>query len=326
MKEIYQSSVKEVLGQMGSREEGLTIKEVEKSREKCGWNELAEGKKKSVLQIFMEQYKDFLVIILIVSAIISGILGDAESAAVIVIVITMNAILGTVQTVKAEQSLQSLKKLSGPEAEGSQEWYGDTDSGKRTGSWRCDPSGSRGIMFRQTDRLIENASLKIDESALTGESLAVEKSLVEIEEEVPLGDRNNMLFSGSFVTYGRGRAVVTSVGMQTEVGKIAGLLKSTSEKQTPLQVNLEEFGKKLSVLILVFCGILFGISVFQWRKYRKRVYVCSSTCGCSNPGGIKFNCNNRPFFRNAEDGQGACNHSKTAGGRRSWKCLRDLFG
>lgn len=116
MKEIYQSSVKEVLGQMGSREEGLTIKEVEKSREKCGWNELAEGKKKSVLQIFLEQYKDFLVIILIASAIISGILGDAESAAVIVIVITMNAILGTVQTVKAEQSLQSLKKLSGPEA------------------------------------------------------------------------------------------------------------------------------------------------------------------------------------------------------------------
>ena len=113
MKEIYQSSIKEVLGQMGSREEGLTIKEVEKSREKCGWNELAEGKKKSVLQIFLEQYKDFLVIILIASAIISGILGDAESAAVIVIVITMNAILGTVQTVKAEQSLQSLKKLSG---------------------------------------------------------------------------------------------------------------------------------------------------------------------------------------------------------------------
>ena len=112
-------------------------------------------------------------------------------------------------------------------------------------------------------RLIENASLKIDESALTGESLAVEKSLDEIEEEVPLGDRNNMLFSGSFVTYGRGRAVVTSVGMQTEVGKIAGLLKATSEKQTPLQVNLEEFGKKLSVLILVFCGILFGISVFR---------------------------------------------------------------
>ena len=262
MKEIYQSSVKEVLGQMGSREEGLTIKEVEKSREKCGWNELAEGKKKSVLQIFMEQYKDFLVIILIASAIISGILGDAESAAVIVIVITMNAILGTVQTVKAEQSLQSLKKLSGPEA-------------KVLRNGTVTPIPARELVVGDVilleagdyvpadGRLIENASLKIDESALTGESLAVEKSLDEIEEEVPLGDRNNMLFSGSFVTYGRGRAVVTSVGMQTEVGKIAGLLKSTSEKQTPLQVNLEEFGKKLSVLILVFCGILFGISVFR---------------------------------------------------------------
>ena len=262
MKEIYQSSVKEVLGQMGSREEGLTIKEVEKSREKCGWNELAEGKKKSVLQIFLEQYKDFLVIILIASAIISGILGDAESAAVIVIVITMNAILGTVQTVKAEQSLQSLKKLSGPEA-------------KVLRNGTVTPIPARELVVGDVilleagdyvpadGRLIENASLKIDESALTGESLAVEKSLDEIEEEVPLGDRNNMLFSGSFVTYGRGRAVVTSVGMQTEVGKIAGLLKSTSEKQTPLQVNLEEFGKKLSVLILVFCGILFGISVFR---------------------------------------------------------------
>ena len=253
MKEIYQSSVKEVLGQMGSREEGLTIKEGEKSREKCGWNELAEGKKKSVLQIFMEQYKDFLVIILIASAIISGILGDAESAAVIVIVITMNAILGTVQTVKAEQSLQSLKKLSGPEA-------------KVLRNGTVTPIPARELVVGDVilleagdyvpadGRLIENASLKIDESALTGESLAVEKSLDEIEEEVPLG---------SFVTYGRGRAVVTSVGMQTEVGKIAGLLKSTSEKQTPLQVNLEEFGKKLSVLILVFCGILFGISVFR---------------------------------------------------------------
>ena len=262
MKEIYQSSVKEVLGQMGSREEGLTIKEVEKSREKCGWNELAEGKKKSVLQIFLEQYKDFLVIILIASAIISGILGDAESAAVIVIVITMNAILGTVQTVKAEQSLQSLKKLSGPEA-------------KVLRNGTVTPIPARELVVGDVilleagdyvpadGRLIENASLKIDESALTGESLAVEKSLDEIEEEVPLGDRNNMLFSGSFVTYGRGRGVVTSVGMQTEVGKIAGLLKATSEKQTPLQVNLEEFGKKLSVLILVFCGILFGISVFR---------------------------------------------------------------
>lgn len=116
MKEIYQQTAEEVLERVESRESGLTAEQVRRSREKCGWNELAEGKKKSILQIFFEQYKDFLVLILIASAVISGMLGDVESAAVIVIVITINAILGTVQTVKAEQSLQSLKKLSGPEA------------------------------------------------------------------------------------------------------------------------------------------------------------------------------------------------------------------
>ena len=116
MKEIYQQTAEEVLERVESRESGLTDEQVRRSREKCGWNELAEGKKKSILQIFFEQYKDFLVLILIASAVISGMLGDVESAAVTVIVITINAILGTVQTVKAEQSLQSLKKLSGPEA------------------------------------------------------------------------------------------------------------------------------------------------------------------------------------------------------------------
>ena len=120
-----------------------------------------------------------------------------------------------------------------------------------------------GDMIPADGRLIENASLKVDESALTGESLAVEKSMETIPTEVPFGDRKNMLFSGSFVTYGRGRAVVTDIGMQTEVGKIAGLLKSTSEKQTPLQASLEVFGKKLSIIILIFCGFLFAINVFR---------------------------------------------------------------
>lgn len=262
MKKYYQETAKTVLERVNSRGTGLTGEEVEKSRERCGWNELVEGKKKRIPQIFLEQYKDFLVLILIASAIISGILGDAESAAVIIIVITINAILGTVQTVKAEQSLQSLKNLSGPEAKV-----------LRDGAAIIIPARElvvgdvilleAGDMVPADGRLIENASLKINESALTGESLAVEKSISAISEDVPLGDRTNMLFSGSFVTYGRGKAVVTDIGMETEVGRIAGLLKSTSEKQTPLQANLEDFGKKLSVLILVFCGILFAINVFR---------------------------------------------------------------
>lgn len=266
MKNFYQQTADEALKQTGSRATGLTGDEAIRSREKCGWNELAEGKKKSILQIFLEQYKDFLVIILIVSAIISGLLGDAESAAVIVIVITINAILGTVQTVKAEQSLQSLKKLSGPEA-----------NVLRDGAVIQVPARElvvgdvilleAGDMIPADGRLIENASLKVDESALTGESIAVDKSIDAIPSEIPLGDRTNMIFSGSFVTYGRGRAVITDVGMETEVGKIAGLLKSTSEKQTPLQANLDDFGRKLSILILVFCGILMAINVFRGEDF-----------------------------------------------------------
>ena len=265
MKEIYQQTAGEVLERVESRESGLTDEQVRRSREKCGWNELAEGKKKSILQIFFEQYKDFLVLILIASAVISGMLGDVESAAVIVIVITINAILGTVQTVKAEQSLQSLKKLSGPEAKVLRDGVAVQLPARElvVGDVILLEAGD---MIPADGRLIENASLKVDESALTGESLAVEKSMDIILEEAPLGDRTNMLFSGSFVTYGRGRAVVTNVGMQTEVGKIAGLLKSTSEKQTPLQANLDDFGKKLSILILIFCGILFAISVFRGEK------------------------------------------------------------
>ena len=112
-------------------------------------------------------------------------------------------------------------------------------------------------------RILTNASLKIDESALTGESLAVEKSEDTITGEVPLGDQTNMVFSGSFVTYGRGSFLVTAIGMDTEVGKIATLLKTTSEKKTPLQMNLDEFGKKLSIVILIFCGILFGVDVYK---------------------------------------------------------------
>ena len=240
----------------------LTSEQARQNQEKYGFNELVEGKKKSTLQIFLEQYKDFLVIILIIAAIVSGFLGDFESAIVILVVITMNAILGTVQTLKAEQSLDALKQISAPEAKVI-----------RDGVVKQIPSrevtiGDR-VLLEAGDcvpadgKLIECASLKVDESALTGESLSVEKSLDEVPEGAALGDQTNRVFSGSFVTYGRAAYEVTAIGMGTEVGKIASLLKSTSEKRTPLQINLDDFGKKLSILIIVFCAILFGISIFR---------------------------------------------------------------
>ena len=262
MKEYYQMSRAEAQKTVNGSTHPLSEDQIKKNQQKYGPNALVEEKKKSILQIFLEQYKDFLVIILIVAAIVSGLLGETESAIVILVVITMNAILGTVQTVKAEQSLDSLKAMSGPEAKVF-----------RNGDVIKVPSSEVTIgdivMLEAGDyvpadgRILENASLKIDESALTGESLGVEKTEEAISGEVPLGDRTNMVYSGSFVSYGRGSFLVTAIGMETEVGKIAKLLKSTSEKKTPLQMNLDNFGQKLSILILVFCAILFGISVFR---------------------------------------------------------------
>lgn len=262
MKEFYQQTITEVRTNLKSHISGLSNEEAKRNQEKYGRNEITEDKKKAVWQIFLEQFKDFLVIILICAAVISGFLGDFESSIVILAVITLNAILGTIQTVKAEHSLQSLKKLSAPEAK-------VIRNGIITKIPTEEIAVGDVIMIEAGDyvpadgRIIELASLKIDESALSGESIPAEKNTAILKEETALSDRTNMVFSGSFVTYGRGSFIVTSVGMKTEVGKIAGLLKSASEKKTPLQINLDKFGQKLSILILIFCSLLFGISVFR---------------------------------------------------------------
>ena len=263
--EKYQQTAEEIQQTLNGHLTGLTEKEVSKKREEYGFNELQEGKKKTPIVVFLEQFKDFLVIILILSATVSGIMGDSKSAAVIMAVITMNAILGTVQTFKAESSLKNLKKLSGPEAKV-----------LRDGTIIKVPtrdlvpgdivSLEAGDYVPADGRLIESAGIKVDESTLTGESVPVEKNIEVIKEEVPLADRINMVYSGSFVTYGRGTFVVTSTGMETETGKIAALLKSTSEKKTPLQVNLDAFGRKLSIMIIVLCGLLFGISIIRGQN------------------------------------------------------------
>lgn len=262
MKAYYNETVETVRRDLNGEQDFLTNEEVKRRQEKFGFNELAEGKKKSGLQIFLEQYKDFLVLILIVSAVVSLFLGETESAAVILVVITMNAILGTVQTIKAENSLESLKQLAAPEAKvvrngavvripGREITVGDV------------VHLEAGDYIPADGRVLESASLKVDESALTGESIGVDKISAPLTGELPLGDRRNMIFSGSYVTYGRGVFLVTGIGMNTEVGKIAGLLKNTSEKKTPLQINLDRFGKKLSMIILLLCAVLFALQVLK---------------------------------------------------------------
>lgn len=262
VKAYYNETVETVRRDLNGEQDFLTNEEVKRRQEKFGFNELAEGKKKSGLQIFLEQYKDFLVLILIVSAVVSLFLGETESAAVILVVITMNAILGTVQTIKAENSLESLKQLAAPEAKvvrngavvripGREITVGDV------------VHLEAGDYIPADGRVLESASLKVDESALTGESIGVDKISAPLTGELPLGDRRNMVFSGSYVTYGRGVFLVTGIGMNTEVGKIAGLLKNTSEKKTPLQINLDHFGKKLSMIILLLCAVLFALQVLK---------------------------------------------------------------
>ena len=259
---LYQISGKDALTRLESRESGLSSAEVQERQEKYGYNELAETGKKSVLRIFAEQWKDFLVMILIAAAIISAVLGDWESMLVILIVLAMNAVLGTVQQVKADQSLESLKQLSAPSAK-------VVRDGKNLVIPSREVVPGDIIMLEAGDyicadgRIIENAGMKINESALTGESLSVEKEDLPIEGNAALGDRKNMVFSGSYVTYGRGSFVVSDTGMHTEVGKIAQLMKNTSESKTPLQVSLDQFGKKLSLLILIICAVVFGLSVFR---------------------------------------------------------------
>lgn len=258
----YTSTKQAVLQELESSSSGLDSQKTEQLRNRYGFNELTEGRKKSTFVIFLEQFKDFLVLILIAAAIISAVLGDLESALVIFLVITVNAILGTVQQKKAETSLLSLKKMSAPTAK-------ILRDGKLTVLPARETVPGDIILLEAGDfvcadgRILENASLKINESALTGESISVEKQDITLTKEVPIADRTNMVFSGSFVTYGRGSFVATDTGMNTEVGKIAGLLKNTAERKTPLQENLDLFGKRLSIIILAICVILFILSMLR---------------------------------------------------------------
>ncbi len=265
MKQIWQKTKDEIMKELDVTPNGLSSSEAKARGEKYGANQLEEGKKKSVARIFFEQFMDFLVIVLIAAAVISAIMGDVESTVVILAVITMNAILGTVQTVKAESSLDSLKKMAAPMAKVMRDGKIAVIPGK-------DVTIGDIIVLEAGDsvsadaRIIECASLKCAESALTGESLPVEKSIDAVDGDVALGDRCNMVFSGSFVTYGRALAVVTGIGKDTEMGKIATLLKNTEEKKTPLQVSLDSFGQKLTIIILVLCAIIFTVSVFVQGK------------------------------------------------------------
>ena len=259
----YNLSQNEVLDRYSTFRTGLSPEEAQNRLERYGENKLAEGKKKTALQVFLDQFKDLIVWILIAAAVISILSGQGESSLVIFAVLILNAVLGTVQYLKAEKSLESLKAMSSP-----------TATLLRGGLKVQVPSPEvvpgdillleAGDLITADARILESYSVKINESSLTGESEAVEKTADVIpEENVALGDRKNMVFSGSLVTYGRAVAVVTGTGMQTELGHIASLLDNTRQRKTPLQENLNKFSEKLAIAILGICGVVFLLSYFR---------------------------------------------------------------
>lgn len=263
MKAYYRESKEEVLKELGANEQqGLTSKAAQEKLAQVGPNALVEGKKKSVVEVFLEQFKDLMVIILIVAAVISAFTGNLESTAVIIVVLILNAILGTVQHVKAEKSLEALKSLSAPAAKVLRD-------GKKQEIAAKDVVPGDILLLEAGDlvtadgRILDNFSLQVNESSLTGESTNIDKLDTTFEKEVPLADRVNMVYSSSLVTYGRANVLVTATGMDTEIGKIATLMNETKERRTPLQVSLDQFSSRLATVILIFCALILGLQM--WR-------------------------------------------------------------
>lgn len=263
MEKYFSKTTEESLNYFNVSKEGLSNEQASENLSSYGSNELNQKKNKSVVQVFFSQFKDLLIFILISAGIISMLSNDVESTIVIFSVIILNAVLGTVQHFKAEQSLESLKALSAPCAKVIRD-------GKKIEIQSKDvvPGDilvlEAGDLITADGRVIESYSLQVNESSLTGESLSVDKVTDKIDnEEVALGDQRNMVFSGSLVTYGRALVLVTSTGMKTEIGKIATLMEETQEKKTPLQVSLDDFSKKLAIIILAICTIVFGLSLYR---------------------------------------------------------------
>ena len=272
-------------------ENGLNKEETEEKRKKYGFNELEAKKKESLLVKFLKQFKDFMIIILIIAAIVSAFVGVKEGegftdSIIIMVVVIVNAIIGLVQENKAEKSLEALQKLSA-----------HASKVIRNGELQVIPARELlpgDIVVLETGdyvpadiRLTEAINLKIQESALTGESVPIEKTTdVITDNETSLGDRKNMAFSSSMVTYGRGKGIVTAIGMNTEVGKIAGMLNEVEEKETPLQKRLNDLGKTLGIVCLIICVVIFLIGIAEGKELVDMFMTAVSLAVAAIPEGL----------------------------------------
>jgi len=291
-KSWYNRSISQVEEELYSNiQTGLNQEQVKQNREKYGYNELKEKKKKSIFIKFLEQFKDFMIIILIIAAVISGVIGVSQNEGItdtiiILIVVIVNAIIGVAQENKAEKSLEALQKLSSHAAKV-----------LRNGKLEVVPSRElvvgdivvldTGDYIPADLRLIEANNLKVQESSLTGESVPVEKTIQIIEEEnIGIGDRQNMVFSSSLVTYGRGKGIVVATGMKTEVGKIAEIINETVEGETPLQAKLNRLGKTLGIVAIVICIVIFLIGIAYGKNALEMFMTAVSLAVAAIPEGL----------------------------------------
>ena len=294
--DVYAKSIEQAAADLGVKSEtGLTTREAEQRLKQYGPNALVEKKKTPLFVRFLLQFKDVMVIILFIAAVISLFVGEhgfgfnsegAVDAGIIFAVILLNAILGVVQESRAEQALEALKKLSAPNARV-----------LRDGQRQVVPASQlvpgdvvfveAGDLVPADGRLIAAANLKVEESSLTGESVPVEKHTEAIPgADVALGDRTNMLFTSGTVTYGRGTAIVTATGMSTEVGRIATMLQDSREEQTPLQIKLEKIGKMLGILALAICALIFGIGLLEGKPVFEMFMTSISLAVAAIPEGL----------------------------------------
>ncbi len=264
---IYSKDIQDLYSEFHSSNSGLSESQVEANRKEFGENKLYERKRKHPIVVFLEQFKDLIVLILIIAAVISMFSGHVESTIVIFAVLILNAIMGAVQTINAEKSLDSLKNLSAPTAK-------VVRNGEKSSILASELVVGDIILLEAGDivpsdgRIIDNFSLQVNESALTGESESVIKNIEKLPpDSIALGDQKNMVFSSSLVTYGRAYVIITSVGVKTELGKIAELMNNTTKRKTPLQVTIDNFSKNYSIGILVLCGIILAINIYRGTSF-----------------------------------------------------------
>ena len=263
MERWHIKTIQEVEEAFATSAGGLTEEEARRRRERFGPNKLEELKKRTVITMFLDQFKDFMIIVLITAAVVSGIIGEPKDTIAIITIVLLNAVIGFVQEYRAERAIAALKEMAAP-----------TATVIRDGALRNIPAAElvpgdvvlleAGDLVPADMRLIESAQLKVSEAALTGESVPVEKHTKVLRDpQLPLGDRKNMAYKGTTVTYGQGKGIVVATGMATELGKIAALLQEEEEVKTPLQKRLARFGQRLALAVLVICGLVFGMGLLR---------------------------------------------------------------